>query len=149
MANELELRQNGIGGLVEDNPLTNVATTPTSAGLAAMNAVTSTSFMWVVIDPDGIGGAPEHVKVTAHSAGATTATILRGQGGTTAREHAAGTPWIHGPVADDFFAQKGTGTPEGVVTAPVGTLFIRSDGGTSSVLYVKETGTGNTGWVAK
>lgn len=43
----------------------------------------------------------------------------------------------------------GTGTPEAAVTAPVGTLFLRTDGGTSTTLYVKETGTGNTGWVAK
>lgn len=43
----------------------------------------------------------------------------------------------------------GTATPEGAVTADVGTLFIRTDGGASTVLYVKESGTGNTGWVAK
>lgn len=44
---------------------------------------------------------------------------------------------------------RGTGTPEGAVTAGVGTLFIRTDGGAGTVLYVKETGTGNTGWAAK
>ena len=43
----------------------------------------------------------------------------------------------------------GTGTPESVVTGNVGDLFIRTDGGASTVLYVKESGTGNTGWVAK
>lgn len=43
----------------------------------------------------------------------------------------------------------GTGTPEAAVTAPVGTLYLRTDGGTSTTLYVKESGTGNTGWVAK
>lgn len=43
----------------------------------------------------------------------------------------------------------GTGTPEGAVTAVVGSLFIRTDGGTTTTFYVKETGTGNTGWVAK
>ncbi len=44
----------------------------------------------------------------------------------------------------------GTGTPEGNVGAPVGSLFLRTDGGTGTSLYVKETGTnGNTGWVAK
>jgi len=41
----------------------------------------------------------------------------------------------------------GTGTPEAVVTAPVGSLFLRTDAATS--LYVKQTGTGNTGWIAK
>ena len=44
---------------------------------------------------------------------------------------------------------RGTGTPEGVVTAPVGTLFLRTDGGANTTLWVKETGAGNTGWAAK
>jgi hypothetical protein len=44
---------------------------------------------------------------------------------------------------------SGTGTPQSAVTAPVGSLFIRSDGGANTTLYVKESGTGNTGWVAK
>ncbi len=43
----------------------------------------------------------------------------------------------------------GTGTPEGSVTARIGSLFLRDDGGASTTLYIKETGTGNTGWVAK
>lgn len=44
----------------------------------------------------------------------------------------------------------GTGTPESNVGAPVGSLYLRTDGGTGSTLYVKETGSdGNTGWVAK
>jgi len=44
---------------------------------------------------------------------------------------------------------SGVGTPEGAVTAPVGTLYSRLDGGASTTLYVKQSGTGNTGWVAK
>jgi hypothetical protein len=43
----------------------------------------------------------------------------------------------------------GTGTPEGVHAAPVGSTFNRTDGGVGSSFYVKETGTGNTGWAAK
>lgn len=43
----------------------------------------------------------------------------------------------------------GTGTPEGVVTAPVGSLFIRKDGGAGTTRYFKESGSGNTGWVGK
>lgn len=43
----------------------------------------------------------------------------------------------------------GTGTPEGNVAAPVGSLFRRTDGGAGTTLYVKESGTGNTGWVGK
>lgn len=44
---------------------------------------------------------------------------------------------------------SGTGTPEGVVTAPVGSIYSRTDGGAGTTLYIKESGTGNTGWVAK
>jgi hypothetical protein len=43
----------------------------------------------------------------------------------------------------------GTGTPEGAVTAPVGSLFLRTDGGASTTLYCKESGSGNTGWIPK
>ncbi|WP_420179702.1 right-handed parallel beta-helix repeat-containing protein [Paenarthrobacter sp. TA1.8] len=43
----------------------------------------------------------------------------------------------------------GTGSPEGVVTARVGSDYKRLDGGVGTATYVKETGTGNTGWVAK
>jgi hypothetical protein len=46
------------------------------------------------------------------------------------------------------YIKRGTGSPEGVETADIGSIFIRSNGGASSVLYVKESGTGNTGWVA-
>lgn len=41
------------------------------------------------------------------------------------------------------------GTPEGAVTAGVGSIAHRQDGGAGTCLYVKESGAGNTGWVAK
>jgi hypothetical protein len=44
---------------------------------------------------------------------------------------------------------QGAGTPEGAVTAPIGSIFMRSDGSTGTSFYVKESGTGNTGWIAK
>lgn len=50
---------------------------------------------------------------------------------------------------NDFGIFSGTGSPEGVVTAKVGSLYLRTNGGASTTLYVKESGTGNTGWVAK
>lgn len=43
----------------------------------------------------------------------------------------------------------GAGTPEGRITAPVGALYTRTDGAVGATLYVKETGTGATGWTAK
>jgi hypothetical protein len=43
----------------------------------------------------------------------------------------------------------GDGSPEGVRVAPPGTLYLDRAGGTSTTLYVKESGTGKTGWDAK
>jgi hypothetical protein len=47
------------------------------------------------------------------------------------------------------FWTSGSGSPESVVTAPIGSLYTRTDGGAATTLYVKESGTGSTGWVAK
>lgn len=45
---------------------------------------------------------------------------------------------------------SGYGTPEGVVTASIGSTYRRINGGTSTAFYVKETGVNtNSGWVAK
>lgn len=60
-------------------------------------------------------------------------------------------------LSDNFTAAQsesnrvlsGTGSPLGVVVAPVGTLYLRTDGGAGTTLYVKESGTGTAGWVAK
>lgn len=54
--------------------------------------------------------------------------------------------WI--ALLDEIF-EFGDGTPEGVVTADIGTLYIDTTSSSGSTLYVKESGTGNTGWVAK
>lgn len=44
---------------------------------------------------------------------------------------------------------SGLGSPEAVVTASVGAVYRRLDGGTSTTFYVKESGANtNTGWVA-
>lgn len=44
----------------------------------------------------------------------------------------------------------GEGSPEGVVTASRGAIYVRTDGGAGTTLYVKETGDGTaTGWTAK
>lgn len=46
------------------------------------------------------------------------------------------------------FDSAGSGSPEGALTAPVGSIYRRTNGGAGTVLYVKESGTGSTGWVA-
>lgn len=43
---------------------------------------------------------------------------------------------------------RGSGSPEGVVTANVGSIYERDDGGAGTAVYFKESGSGNTGWVA-
>lgn len=43
----------------------------------------------------------------------------------------------------------GTGTPEGAVTAAIGSLYLNLSGGGATTLYVKTSGAGNTGWTAK
>lgn len=44
---------------------------------------------------------------------------------------------------------SGAGSPEGAVSAPIGSLYTRTDGGTNTTLYIKESGASTTGWVAK
>lgn len=43
----------------------------------------------------------------------------------------------------------GAGSPEGAASYAVGSTYRRSDGGSGTTFYVKESGAGNTGWVAK
>jgi hypothetical protein len=66
---------------------------------------------------------------------------------------------FNGAAADDIFTTfinlvnggliiDGTGSPEGVKVAPVGSIFLRTDGGAGTSIYFKEAGAGDTGWVA-
>ena len=43
----------------------------------------------------------------------------------------------------------GEGTPENIVTAGIGSIYHRLDGGAGTSFYVKESGTGSAGWVGK
>ncbi len=42
---------------------------------------------------------------------------------------------------------SGTGSPEGVITARISSVYLRTDGGQATAVYYKESGTGNTGWM--
>lgn len=44
---------------------------------------------------------------------------------------------------------SGYATPEAQISAGIGSIYLRKDGGANTTLYVKESGTGATGWVAK
>lgn len=43
----------------------------------------------------------------------------------------------------------GAGSPEGALAAGIGSTYHRTDGGGGTSFYVKESGSGNTGWAAK
>ncbi len=53
--------------------------------------------------------------------------------------------------AHDLRVKFGAGSPEGVVQADRGTMYLRTDGGAGTTLYVKEVGDmpTSTGWGAK
>jgi Pectate lyase superfamily protein len=47
------------------------------------------------------------------------------------------------------YALSGSGSPAGVVTANPGSTYVNISGGAATTFYVKESGTGTAGWVAK
>lgn len=78
--------------------------TMTSPGLAKLPAITlGTQIATIVLDPFAVKGTPEIVYVTAHVAGATTASIKRITG-QALRTHKNAEQWVHGPTALDFTA---------------------------------------------
>lgn len=54
--------------------------------------------------------------------------------------------YMYSATVGDFY---GVGSPEGILSAGIGSTYRRSDGAAGTAFYVKESGTGNTGWVAK
>lgn len=49
-------------------------------------------------------------------------------------------------VIDDWGVYRGTGSPEGVVTAPIGSEYVDGSATNGAVKWTKLTGTGTTGW---
>jgi len=74
-----------------------------------------------------------------------------GAGGARWRKAYIEEAYIHTGLQLDGQAQirTGTGSPEGVLSAPVGSVYLRKDGGSGTSLYVKQSGSGNTGWAGK
>lgn len=115
MANEIRIRGNLVSGTLSVALLAG-DTTMSSAGLASLPAVTSTGHAVLICEN-------EIIYVTAHTASATTATILRGQEGTSAAAHAQNVAWLHGPVVSDYDSVLGY-MP---VTANQGTITVVVD----------------------
>lgn len=58
--------------------------------------------------------------------------------------------WLHrglGAATPSLLFADGSGSPEGVVTAGIGSIYQRTDGSAILGAYLKATGSGNTGWV--
>ena len=54
-----------------------------------------------------------------------------------------------GTASDDVAIVSGSGSPEGVVSAPPNSIYLnKTAAGVATWMYRKNTGTGNTGWVA-
>ena len=88
----------------------------------------------------GVGGGV-YLIGGAKSPSGTDGDVYLGYNGTTTRGRV-----VLGATA---LLLTGTGSPESAVTAPVGSIFLRTDGGAGTTFYVKESGSGNTGWVGK
>ena len=72
----------------------------------------------------------------------------------------AGTPtlrvkdptWFTGTETNNLYPSNpyttwGSASPEGAITAPVGSIYMRTTAGVGATRYYKESGTGNTGWI--
>jgi hypothetical protein len=102
VANERRRRGNFLSGTITDNPLASGATTVNGAALANVEAIDANEHMLMILDADGSGNGPEVCYITAHTASATSATIVRGREGTTGVSHVSGTDFLIGPVSSDW-----------------------------------------------
>jgi hypothetical protein len=69
------------------------------------------------------------------------------QDGTSVGGLSVGKLFLGGGGDTSLGVYSGAGSPESAITAPVGSLYVRTDGGTSNSLFVKGSGSGNTGWL--
>jgi hypothetical protein len=126
--------------------------------LRARHVATQGPFVFVnsatldVLDVDGLDDDSDPILI---GAGASVNTLVLG----TLKTHAgvsnlvgAGTgneiEVLSGSLEDPRIL-RGNGSPEGAVTARIGAIYLQKDGAAGNVLWVKETGTSNTGWVNK
>ncbi len=124
-------------------------TTPNNGSLTG-NVITNCAYG---IDLWFDTGTMDNVTVTGNSLAATVPfrpTVLGGTLGNNITIRA--NPGLDRDYLDyknNIIDITGTGTPEAVVTAGIGSVFHRRDGGASTSLYVKTSGVGNTGWTGK
>jgi hypothetical protein len=95
-----------------------------------------------------VGYTAALINVTETTAGTDAKKLIDAQVGSTSKFTVdnTGKVTLSGTTAT---ISSGTGTPEGAVIAPVGSMYTRTDGGAGTTLYIKKVGAGNTGWAAK
>ena len=109
-----------------------------------------------ISDKDNVGVTDEgfsivcengQLRVKTIDSGTETNAILIDRSGTSITEIDLRTPRVTIQNGPSWLV--GSGSPEGVHAANVGSFYSRTDGAAGTAFYVKESGTGNTGWVAK
>lgn len=126
------------------------ATPLTHAGGTAVPTIGAGNYIPLSIMTSA-GRLAEIVYLTAYTAGATTGTVIRGQEGTSSATRAATARVVHAPTVTDVAGVEsgrvaGTGSPEGVVAAPVGAEYVDLAGTNGAIKWIKRFGTGDTGW---
>lgn len=109
-----------------DTALTDTATTLSSPALARLPAVADPDVAAVTLH-DAATGVYEIVHVTAHTAAATTATILRAQEGSTARAWVSGATWLHGITVLDLSEALTIDSDRNTNAAGTGTIILKGD----------------------
>lgn len=104
MANDKRSRTNLVAGALSAG-ISGADTTISSAGLAGLAVIDATNHAAITIfaaDGNGRILVSEIVYVTAHTAAATTATVVRGREGTSASAWSSGATWAHAPTTRDL-----------------------------------------------
>ncbi len=133
-----------------DGAATGLSWTTPNNGAVTGNVITNCTYG---IDLWFDTGTMDNVTVTGNSLAATTPlrpTILGGTLGnniTIRANPGVDRDWLD--YKNNVIEMTGAGTPEAVVTAGIGSVFHRRDGGASTSLYIKTSGVGNTGWTGK
>lgn len=124
--------------------------TAANSGLNASSGTQNAVSIASTINQSGTAGYNALlIDLTQTATGSGTKNLINAQVGGTSQftVNTAGTVSISGTTAT---VRAGTGSPESVVAAAVGSIYLQTDGGTGSTLWVKEGGgAGNTGWAAK
>ena len=129
----------------------------TGAQSMRINPSGSVDFNFDVFMPDlyiGLDGTGAQHKIILYNNTDTNGVTLRGRPNILEVRNEAVDEYRDVVARDYFFSgatvrdTSGAGSPEGAITANIGSTYRRTDGGASTSLYVKESGTGNTGWVA-